>query len=309
MLPHGNKEDFTHLQYGDPYYRGRGRGHGRGRGRGRGWLNEDVTERDSGGGRGRTNFHGNGRGQNVLQRNWEYYRQDRSGLTSTHDEGRRDIRLEMPPEPGPSRFSDWSSLGSPPTRTSPHSVPDVQAEQIDNVQNQLNVSTAEEIRTERVETSNSEGVNISPQTEQPREDQDIPAIVRPAPLNIEVGTQRNDIESNEENANNVPPSHTRSVRPSLHADDVLLIRDVPWESSTRDDLFRDSQIRTQDINIGGISSIHPVDRSIPSSERQIVLENRGSVPLYLHEGIHLQRASTTNRRDSSDNSSDNSRFQ
>ena len=101
----------------------------------------------------------------------EYYRQDRSGFTSTHDEGRRDIRLEMPPEPEPSRFSDWSSLGSPPTRTSPHSVPDVQAEQIDNVQNQLNVSTAGEIRTERVETSNSEGVNISPQTEQPREDQ------------------------------------------------------------------------------------------------------------------------------------------
>ena len=97
-------------------------------------------------------------------------------------------------------------------------------------------------------------------------------------MNIEVGTQRNDIESNEENVNNVPPSQTRSVRPSLHADDVLLIRDVPRESSTHDDLFRDSHIRTQDINIGGISSIHPVDRSIPSSERQIVLENRGSVP-------------------------------
>ena len=109
----------------------------------------------------------------------------------------------------------------------PHSAPDVQAEQIDNVQNQLNVSTAGEIRTERVETSNSERVNISPQTEQPREDQDISAIVRPAPLNIEVGTQRNDIESNEENANNVPPSQTRSVRPSLQADDVLLIGDVP----------------------------------------------------------------------------------
>ena len=92
----------------------------------------------------------------------------------------------MPPEPGPSRFSDWSSLGLPPTRTSPHSAPDVQAEQIENVQNQLNVSTAGETRPERVETSNSEGVNISPQTEQPRENQSIPTIVRPAPLNIEV---------------------------------------------------------------------------------------------------------------------------
>ena len=41
---------FYPLQYGDPYYRGQGRGHGRGRGRGRGWLNEDGTERDLGGG-------------------------------------------------------------------------------------------------------------------------------------------------------------------------------------------------------------------------------------------------------------------
>ena len=285
------------------------RGCGRGRGRGRGWLNEDITERDSSGGRGRSNFCGNGRGQYGLQRNWEYYRQDRSGFTSTHDEGRRDIRLEMPPEPEPSRFSDWSSLGSPPTRTSPHSAPDVQAEQIDNVQDQLNVSTAGEIRQERVETSNSEIVNISPQTEQLGEDQDIPAIVRPTPLNIGVRTQRNDMESNEENANNIPPSQIRSARPSLHADDVLWIRNVTRESNTHDDLSRDSQIRTQNINIGEISSIHPVDRSIPSSERQIVLDNRGSGPSYQHEGMHPQRTSTTNRRDSSDNSSDNSRFQ
>ena len=203
----------------------------------------------------------------------------------------------MPPEPEPSRFSDWSSLGSPPARTSPPSAPDVQAEQIDNVQNQLNVPTAGETRPERVETSNSERVNISPQTEQLRENQDIPA--RPAPLNIGIRTQRNDLESNEENANNIPPSQIRSARMSLHADDVLLIRNVPRESSTHDDLSRDSQIRTQDINIGGISSIHPVDRSIPSSVRQIVLDNRGSGPSYQHEGIHLQRTSTANRRDSS----------
>ena len=148
--PSWEQRRFSPPQYGDPYYRGHGRGHGKGRGRGRGWLNEDITERDSGGGQGRSNFHGDRRGQNGLQRNGEYYRQDRSGFTSTHDEGRRDIRLEMPPEPEPSRFSDWSSLGSPPTRTSPHSVPDVQAEQIDNVQNQLNVSTAGETRQERV---------------------------------------------------------------------------------------------------------------------------------------------------------------
>ena len=81
-------------------------------------------------------FRGNGRDQNG---------QYRSGFTSTRDEGRRDIRLEMPPEPEPSRFSDWSSLGSPPTRTSPHSAPDVPIEPTDNTQNRLTVSSTSEV--------------------------------------------------------------------------------------------------------------------------------------------------------------------
>ena len=48
--PSWEQRRFYPLQYGDPYYRGCGRGHGRGRGRGRGWLNEDIPERDLGGG-------------------------------------------------------------------------------------------------------------------------------------------------------------------------------------------------------------------------------------------------------------------
>ena len=102
-------------------------------------------------------------------------------------------------------------------------------EQNENTQNQLNVPSAVETRTERVRTSPSEEVDISPQMDQPREDQSVPAVVEPAPLNIEVRTQRNDVESNEENANNIPPSQvSRSVRPSLHVDDLLLSRNVPW---------------------------------------------------------------------------------
>ena len=77
-----------------------------------------------GGGRGRTSFCGNGRGQNMSQRNMEYNRQDRNWLSSTNVEGRSDIRLEMPPEPEPARFSDWSSLVSLPAETTPHSTPD-----------------------------------------------------------------------------------------------------------------------------------------------------------------------------------------
>ena len=49
-VPSWGQRRFYPLQYGDPYYRGQGRGHGRGRGRGRGWLSEDFTERDPGGG-------------------------------------------------------------------------------------------------------------------------------------------------------------------------------------------------------------------------------------------------------------------
>ena len=97
-----------------------------------------------GGGQGRTSFCGNGRGQNMLQRNMEYNRQVRNWLTSTNVEGRNDIRPEMPPDPEPSRFSDWSSLGCLPTRTSPHSAPDIPVEQNENTQNQLNAPSAVE---------------------------------------------------------------------------------------------------------------------------------------------------------------------
>ena len=169
----------------------------------------------------------------------------------------------------------------------------------------MNVSTTGETRQERVEMSNSEGVTISPQTEQLRENQDI--SVRPVSLNIGTRTQRNDLASNEENVNNIPHAPIRSARSSLHADGVVLIRNVLRGSSTNDDLSRSSQIRSHDINIEGISSIRPVDRSITSGIRQIVLDNRGSDPSYQHEGIHLPRTSTANRRDSSD-SSDTDRF-
>ena len=99
----------------------------------------------------------------------------------------------MPPEPEPSRFLDWSSVGSPPARTSPHSAPDVQTEQHDSTQNQLNVET----RLERIDVGNTEGVNIAPQTELMRENQNIPA--RPSSLNIDTRPQRNNLESNEDN--------------------------------------------------------------------------------------------------------------
>ena len=207
----------------------------------------------------------------MLQRTFEYNRQDRNWLTSTHVEGRNDIRhdSQMPPDPAPSRFSDWSSLGSPQARTSPHSAPDIRVEQNENIQNQLSVPSAVVTRPERVRTDSPEEVDISPQTDQQREDQNVPAVVEPAPLNIEVEMQRNEVESNEESENNIPPPQvSRSVRPSLNVDDLMLSRNVPWESSNISDPSRGSHVRTQDINIREISSIPPAERVISNSNRQ-----------------------------------------
>ena len=254
-----------------------------------------MPERDVGG-RGRFHYCGNGR---------EQYGHYRAGFAPTHDERRRDIHLEMPPGPEPSRFSDWSSMGSPPVRTSPPNAPDVQTEQQDSPQNQLNVPPAEATRSERIDVGNSERVTIAAQTEPMRESQDIPA--RPVSVNIETRGQGNDLESSEENIHNIPPIQIRSARPSLHMDDVALDRIAPQESSAREDFLRDSQIRTQDVNIEGISSICPVDRTVMSGIRQVVIDTRGSGPSYQHEGIHPPRMSAADRRDSSD-SSDNNRF-
>ena len=104
----------------------------------------------------------------MVQRTVEYNRQDRDWLTSTNVDGRSDTRQDsqMPPDPVPSRFSDWSSLGSPPARTSPHSAPDIRIEWNGNVQNQLGIPSAEETRPERVRPSSTEEVNISSQTDQ-----------------------------------------------------------------------------------------------------------------------------------------------
>ena len=51
----------------------------------------------------------------MSQRTFENIRQDGNWLMPTHVEGRNDTRQEsqIPPDPLPSRFSDWSSLGSP----------------------------------------------------------------------------------------------------------------------------------------------------------------------------------------------------
>ena len=163
--PSWGQRRFYPPQYGDPYYRGHSRGHGRGRGRGRNWLSEESAERDSGGRQRDIGFHGNGRRQDVLQRTFAYNRQDRNWLATTPEEERSDRRQDsqMPPDPLPSRFSDWSSLGSPCTRTSPHSSPDVRTEQQENIQDLTTIPSAVETRQDRDRISSQEEAPVAPQ--------------------------------------------------------------------------------------------------------------------------------------------------
>ena len=131
----------------------------------------------------------------------------------------RDIRLELPPEPGPNRHSDWSSTSSPPARMSPHSVPAAQP-----AQDQLNAPLTETTRSERFDVGN---VDIALQTEPVREDQEVQAILV------------NNLEQNEENVDIIPPAPIRRAHLSLHVDD--------------NSVTRSSQVRMHDI--AGISSI------------------------------------------------------
>ena len=101
-----------------------------------------------------------------------------------------------------------------------------------------------------------------------------------------------------------PPQVSRSVRPSLNVDDLILSWNVHQESGNIPDPSRGSHVRTQNINIREISSIPPVERVISNSDRWMVTENISSMQYHPHEGIHPQRTSTANRRDSPDDSSD-----
>ena len=79
--------------------------------------------------------------------------------------------------------------------------------------------------------------------------------------------QRNDVESNEESEDNIPPPQVSgSVRPSLNVDDLILSQNVHQESGDISNPSRGSHVRTQNINIREISSIPPVERVISNSD-------------------------------------------
>ena len=144
-------------------------------------MSEDLADRDIGRGRGRFPSRGNGRNG-----------QDRNGFPPSVG---RDIRLELPPEPEPARFTDWSSISSPPA-TFPHGTPGIMTEPNENVPDQLNMPVAETTRLEGIDVDNVDRITMASQTEPMREYQGTQA--RPT-IPIDTGPQSNNIEQNEEN--------------------------------------------------------------------------------------------------------------
>ena len=128
----------------------------------------------------------------------------------------------MPPEPEPARFTDWSSISSPPV-TFPHGTPGISAEPSENVPNQLNVPATETTRSERIAVGNVDRATMASQTEPIREDREIQ--VRPA-IPMDTGPQSNNVEQNEENVDIIPPVPMSSACLSLHTEDVVLV-DTP----------------------------------------------------------------------------------
>ena len=136
----------------------------------------------------------------MFQRTFENSRQEGDWLTPTHVEERNDTQQEsqLPPTPLPSRFSDWSSLGSPHARTIPHRVPDRGVEQNVNIPNPLSVQSGTVPRHETPEE-----VVIPPSNNQQVGEQSVHATeMVPNPLSIEVRMQRDDMGT--EGENNIP---------------------------------------------------------------------------------------------------------
>ena len=241
----------------------------------------------------------------MLQRTLEYNRQDRNWLTLTNVEGRNEIRPEMPPEPEPSRFLDWGSLGSPHARTSPPIAPYIRIEQNENIQGPLNGPSTVITRQEGISTSSPEEVHTSPQTEQQREEPNIPTIeVVLAPLNIEIRTQRNDVVSDEENVDVQPVSVSGSLRPSLEVDELVSDPNIQQEAGRASAASGGSHVRTQDENVQVIPSIVPPERLTLRRDRTMVSENINIAPHHPCERSHAHIPSTYTRRDFPDDSSD-----
>ena len=205
----------------------------------------------------------------------------------THVEGRNDTQQEsqLPPTPLPLRFSDWSSLESPCTRTIPHSAPD-RGEQNVNIPNQLNVQSGTVPRHETIRTNSPEEVIISLPRNQQVEEQNVHVIeMEPNPLSIEVRMQRDDMRTDGEN--NIPINQASgNVMPSLSVGDLTPSPNVNTEAENNSDTSRGSHVRNQEIGLREVLVIPPGERATSNRNRRMISENIGIGQNYPHEQIY-----------------------
>ena len=225
----------------------------------------------------------------MFQRTVENSRQERDWLTPTHVEERNDTQQEswLPSTPLPSRFSDWSSLGSPHARTISHSVPDRGVEPNVNIPNPLSVQSGTVPRHEAPEE-----VVIPPPSNQQVGEQSVHVTeMEPNLLSIEVRMQRDDMGTDREN--NIPINLVSdNGMPSLSVGDLTPSPNVSTELENNSDIPRGSHVRTQDINLQEISSIPPMEGLTTNKGGGILSDNMCTDQHHPHEGILPQRTST-----------------
>ena len=124
-----------------------------------------------------------------------------------------------------------------------------------------------------------------------------------APLNIEVGTHRNDVVSDEENEDVQPVSISGSVRPPLEVDELVSDPNIQPEAGRVSAASGGSHVRTQDANVQVIPSIVPLERLTLRRDRMMVSEYINIAPHHPHERSHSHIPYTYTRRDFPDDSS------
>ena len=147
------------------------------------------------------------------------------------------------------RFTDWSSLGSPHARTSPHGISNGEMEQNVSQPNQLIVQSGTVPREETTRANSQEEVIIPPQISQQSEEQNVQMIeMEPNPLNIDVRTQRDSIGTNRESNVQVtqPPLN---VIPPIGLDESTPIPNMNTELENNSDTLRGSHVRTQELGL------------------------------------------------------------
>ena len=140
---------------------------------------------------------------------------------------------------------------------------------------QLIVQSGTVPREETTRAGSQEEVNIPLQISQQSEEQNAQMTeMEPNPLNIEVRTQRDGIETERESHVQItqPPVN---VIPPTNLGESIPILNVNTESENNSETLRGSNVRTQELGLWEIPVILQVDgpTSIPSRDRRVISEN------------------------------------